>query len=134
VRLPQSQFLRFCLVGVVGFVADAGILQVLLANTRAGLYLGRVVSFLIAATLTWALNRWFTFDAVRGSLVSSGRQWRRYVALTALGAAINYGVYAACLAEFALTRKIPALAVAAGSVVALAFNYLAAKYLVFRSG
>jgi putative flippase GtrA len=115
-------------------MADAGLLHVLLANTQAGLYLGRVVSFVIAATATWALNRWYTFRSARGPRGSGARQWRRYVALTAVGAAINYGVYAACIAEWTLMRRIPALAVAAGSLAALAFNYLTAKYLVFRAG
>jgi putative flippase GtrA len=123
------QFLRFCLVGAAGFVVDAGILQLLIG---AGLdrYSGRVLSYLAAATVTWLLNRRYTFvDAAAQPL---HRQWAYYVGVNAIGAAVNYLVYAGCLLASSRFYDHPVLAVAAGSAVALLFNFVANRYLVFR--
>jgi putative flippase GtrA len=131
-RLPDSQFLRFCAVGTVGFVVDAGVLYALMRGLGADPYSGRVASFLTAASITWALNRAFTFRAEAARVgVNLSRQWRDYVALMAVGAAINYGVYALCLLNSPAMRAIPTLAVAAGSLAGLASNYLTSKYLIF---
>ena len=131
-RLPDSQFLRFCAVGTVGFVVDAGLLYALMRGAGADPYSGRVASFLVAASVTWALNRSFTFRAAAAQAPGNlRRQWRDYVALMAVGAAINYGVYVLCLLNSPLMRAIPTLAVAVGAVVALAFNYLMSKNLIF---
>jgi putative flippase GtrA len=132
VKLPESQFLRFCVVGTVGFVVDAGLLYALMRGAGADPYSGRVASFLVAASVTWALNRSFTFRSeTAGARDRMHRQWRDYVALMAVGAAINYGVYVLCLLNSPVMRAIPTLAVAVGAVVALAFNYLASKNLIF---
>lgn len=125
----HRQFLRFCLVGVGGFLVDGGVVQ-LLAFCGVNLYGARVVSFLLAATATWALNRHFTFR-LSGTKVDH-REWVRYVMTTSLGAFINYGVYVLCLRFWPLTHIWPVLGVAAGSAIALGFNFLASKYLIFK--
>jgi putative flippase GtrA len=123
------QFLRFCLVGGVGFVVDAGIL-LLLIGVGLDRYSGRVLSYLAAATVTWLLNRRYTFtDAMARPL---HRQWAHYVGVNAIGAAVNYLVYAGCLLASGTFYDRPVLAVAAGSAVALLFNFAANRYLVFR--
>lgn len=125
-----GQFFRFCAVGAVGFAVDAGLLWLLLESAAMGPYAGRIVSFLAAATVTWALHRVFTFpDARRGP---RGRQWLHFVAVNGAGALLNYGVYALLIATTALFAQNPVLAVAAGSAVALAVNFTANRLWVFR--
>ena len=119
-----SQFLRFCLVGVIGFVVDAGTLEALVRLDLAGLYLGRVLSYLLAASVTWLLNARFTFR-------QAGR-WDVYVILNAIGAGVNYATYAAVLAALPATRDMPSVAVAAGSAVALLVNFASNRWLVFK--
>lgn len=126
----RSQFLRFALVGVAGFVVDAGVVTLL---TRAGgidPYSSRVVSFVAAATATWWLNRNFTFKV--DATASRARQWLRFVVVNAGGALINYGTYVAVLQIWATAHAYPAIGVAFGSITGLAFNFPASKYLVFR--
>ena len=53
----SRQFLRFCIVGTIGFVVDAGSLYLIMATTGAGPYLARLFSFMMAASATWILNR-----------------------------------------------------------------------------
>ena len=49
----RRQFARFAAVGVIGFVVDSAVLYLCLHVAGLGLYGGRVVSYLVAATTTW---------------------------------------------------------------------------------
>lgn len=122
----MTQFQRFCLVGTVGFVIDAGILQVLVVGAQSNIYASRLVSFLAAATATWWMNRRYTFGVQRQP---SRAEWLRYIALMVLGAVINYGVYALCVTVWILAREQPWLAVALGSVAGLGANYATSSKL-----
>jgi putative flippase GtrA len=125
-----SQFLRFGTVGVVGFLVDAGVLMLLLRLTSAGLYASRVVSFLSAATVTWFLNRTFTFDA--GSRTTLAQEWFRFICANAIGGLLNFGVYSALVSFSRLFNLHPALAVAAGSLAGLGVNFGLSRAFIFR--
>ena len=126
-----AQFVKFGLVGVVGFVVDAGALFLLIAVGDIGPYIGRIYSFLIAASVTWVLHRNFTFkSAARGPAAG---QWVRFVAVNAFGAAVNYGVYAALLLTSETFLAAPVLAVAVGSLTAWTFNFFASRRYVFKA-
>ena len=126
-----AQFVKFGLVGVIGFLVDASALYGLLAATDLGLYLSRIVSFLLAATATWILNRTFTFsDAVDAPVLP---QWLRFVTVNAAGGLVNYGVYVVLLLTFEALHGLPIVAVAAGSLAGLAVNFAASRRFVFRA-
>ncbi len=128
----MAQLLRFAAVGCVGFAIDVAVLQLLLA-AGAGLLGGRAGSFLAAATTTWALNRRFTFNthAPATGPAATGRQWLRFLAANGVGGTINFGVYTALVLSTGLCHQQPALAVAAGSLAGLAFNFAASRHWVF---
>ncbi|MBK6508126.1 MAG: GtrA family protein [Haliea sp.] len=44
---------RFALVGTVGFIVDASVLQMLVSWFGVGLLTGRIFGYLAAATITW---------------------------------------------------------------------------------
>ena len=125
-----GELLRYGIVGAAGFVVDAGLLSLLLGATALGPYLGRVVSFLAAGTLTWWLHRRFTFPAARRDRRS--RQWARFLAVNGGGALLNYGIYAALVAGVPWFGRTPVAAVAIASAVALAVNFTANRFVVFR--
>ena len=127
----RKEILFFAISGVIGFVVDAGIVQFLVREWQVNPYEARLVSFLCAATTTWAFNRKITF-AGRGSGGSRRRQLIRYIIAMAGGFALNYGAYAACVATFALVREWPAIGVAAGSIAGAVVNFLSSKYWIFR--
>jgi len=128
--LMRSQFLRFGVVGIVGFLVDAGVLQLMLW-LGLGPYRGRLVSFLAAATGTWLGNRRFTFNADRER--PSHREWLRYVSLMVVGGVVNYGAYVTCLMGSALVQTYPVIGVAVGSIAGLVVNFLSSRYLVFKA-
>jgi putative flippase GtrA len=126
-----GQFLRFGIVGVAGFGVDASVLAAAL-TMGSGVYWGRALSYVAAATCTWALNRHWTFRDRTSGRVS---QWARFLAVNALGGAMNYGVYA-LLVRHTGDRSVafPVFAAAVGSLCGLAFNFMLSKRLVFRPG
>ena len=102
-----GQFLRFGIVGAVGFVVDAGLLHLLLI-WGLGPYSGRVVSFLAAATMTWILNRSFTFRRdspstadpapMHSAAMHPAGEWLAYLGVMVVGGMANYGTYAVAVA------------------------------------
>lgn len=127
----HRQILLFALVGALGFVVDAGIVQVLVREFSVNPYGARVVSFLAAATTTWGFNRRYTFAGHGGG--SRQRELLRYLVAMAGGFALNYGAYAACLLAWPLVREWPAIGVAVGSVAGALLNFLSSKYWIFRT-
>ena len=131
-RLPPAyeQFAKFCVVGTVGFLADAGALYLLMSFLNMDPYTGRIFSFLFAATVTWALNRVYTFRS--SALAPMTRQWARFVTANTVGGALNYGVYSALVLSGGWFIKAPVLAVAVGSIAGLAFNFTVSRKYVFN--
>ena len=125
----MSQFARFCVVGTIGFVVDAGILQALVSGLGADPYAARVASFLAAASVTWWLNRRFTFAV---SARPSRSEWVRYVGFMVLGALANYGAYAIAITVSELVRANLWLGVALGSLCGLAINFATSRAFVFK--
>lgn len=128
----RREILFFAISGVVGFVVDAGIVQFLVREWAVNPYEARLVSFLCAATTTWAFNRKITF-AGKGAGGSRRRQLIRYIVAMAGGFALNYGAYAACVATLPIVREWPAIGVAAGSIAGAVVNFLSSKYWIFRA-
>ena len=122
------QFVRFGVVGTVGFVVDTAVLYAGLA-LGLGLYGGRAVSYLAAATTTWALNRAWTFRGQGQAPVM--RQWALFVAINLVGFAFNYGTYAALVAGVAFVAQYPVIGVAAGSLAGMLGNFLLSRRFVF---
>ena len=124
------QFLKFGIVGVIGFLVDVGILNFCMHEFGMGRYSGRLVSFIIAASTTWICNRLFTFRGQGGG--HAGKQWAKFVTVSAGGFVLNYGTYALLIATVPLVHEYPWLGVAAGSVAGMFFNFFAARRVVFR--
>ena len=128
-RLIMGQFLSFSVVGALGFLVDVTVLSLALIG-GLGLYTGRVVSYLAAATFTWYCNSKVTF---RSTNVGLKLECFRFVLWNIVGGAVNYSVYALLIAQNGLFAGKPALAVAVGSLAGLAINFLVSRLLVFRS-
>jgi putative flippase GtrA len=131
-----GQVLRFGIVGGIGFLVDAGLLQLML-QFGLGYYGGRLISFLAAATTTWILNRSFTFrrDSPSGTHPAPTQplgEWLAYLGLMVIGGVVNYGTYAAAVELSETVRRVPALGVALGSLAGMAINFWSAKTMVFE--
>lgn len=123
------QFLRFGIVGTAGFLVDTAVLYAAIW-AGAGPYGGRVLSYLVAASITFTLNRIWTFRGAPGA--PWGRQWVLFLAVNLIGFVLNWGTYAVLVASLPLVAAHPVLGVAAGSVAGLGGNFLASRAFVFR--
>src|SRR5438045_3356757 len=106
------QFIHFGLIGTGGFVVDTSVLYFVMGVVGLDHYTGRVASWFVAATFTWAMNRRFTFADKRPPF----RQWLAFLAANAFGGVVNYAVYAGLVTFVPLVAAIPVLGVAAGSI------------------
>jgi putative flippase GtrA len=121
-RSSLEKALRFLCVGGIGFCLDAAVLVLL---TRAGLsaYVARLISLACSISLTWILNRHFSFGE---SSYHAAFEYGRYAIVAMLAAAVNYGVYALCL-----TQTTPLVAMVAGSAAAILLTFTGYDRWVF---
>lgn len=123
------QVISFAIVGVAGLAVDVIALYAFL-GLGAGYWLGRLGSFLLAASFTWMLNRRVTFD---GTTADPMRQWLNYLMVNVVGGVLNLGVYGALIVTSDVVRSAPVLGVAAGSMSGALWNFVLSQRLVFRS-
>jgi putative flippase GtrA len=117
------------MVGVVGYIVDAGILLLLVQLASLQPLPARIWSFVIAASVTFVFNQRFTFRMQESFSV---QRWSFYLAATAFGAAINVGLYHAWIQRTDTTPSNLMLGTAVGSLVAMTVNYAVSSLLVFR--
>lgn len=127
----HSQALRFAVSGVLGLGVDTLVLHGLMA-LGLGFAWARGLSFLAAATFTWLFNRRHTF-AQHQPVPPSWREWLRYLGAMAVGGVVNYGASLWAYQAMAQVRAWPVIALALGSAAGMVFNFLSARYLVFRA-
>jgi putative flippase GtrA len=122
------QFFRFGVVGTIGFLVDTSVLYAGLA-VGFGLYWGRALSYVVAATATWALNRAWTF---RGqSSAPPLQQWAAFLLICLVGFAFNYGAYVVLVATVPFAAQHPVVGVAAGALAGMIGNFLLSRRFVF---
>jgi putative flippase GtrA len=127
--VAMAQAIRFGAVGTVGFLVDAGVLWLAMRLLDADPYSGRALSFFVAVSTTFALNRSFTFRDRRRDRLS--RRWAGFVAVNGVGGVINYTTYALLIATVGAVAAYPVLGVAAGSLAGFAFNFTLSRRFVF---
>jgi putative flippase GtrA len=132
-RVWKLQFARFAVIGTAAFVVDTVVLYGGLA-IGLGLYGGRALSYLVAATFTWYGNRRITFAATRAhGAKAAAAEWIRFLMANLVGGAVNYATYAGLVNLLPVVRAYPILGVAAGSIAGLGVNFTLSKFVVFRA-
>jgi putative flippase GtrA len=129
-RMPPAQaFIRFACIGAIGFAVDAAVLQLLVSAGGWSPFAARAVSFPVALTCTFLLNRAWTFRSLR---MSAGRAYGAYGAIQAIGALLNLAVFSFCLLLAPPLYERPVIALGIGALVTLFFNFYASRKLVFN--
>jgi len=132
-KAVDSRFLLFAAVGTAGFVVNEIALWLVHHLTALDYYTSQIPAFFVAVTFTWWGNRMLTFreHAARASVL---REWAKFVAANGLGAAANYALYVSLLRFAPPPADNPYLALAAGTLFGLVFNFTLSKRFVFRAG
>jgi putative flippase GtrA len=116
---------RFLGVGAVGYIVNLAVYATLIHPAAIGYGAASVLAFVFALATTFVLNRYVTFGAGGGSLVSQA--WR-YVLVNLTGFATMLLVLAAGV-ELAHVAEIPAQAIAAAAAAPV--NYLGGRIWAF---
>ena len=119
----------FAVAGTLGFLTHATILTALVRGLGVPAYPAWFPAFLVAVTVTYTVNRGWTFRARAGG--DRVREYARYVLLQSGGAALNNVTYAAALWAHPLFRDQPVVALAFGCLAGMVANYLSARHLAF---
>ncbi|HEY5410384.1 MAG TPA: GtrA family protein, partial [Caulobacteraceae bacterium] len=132
VARADAEFLRFMVVGGLGFVMDTSLLQVFL-HLGLGYYTGRIPSFLIACAVTWVINRVWTFKS--GRQTGKARSAALYLGVQCVGWAANLMIYGLGLLLFPGLKQWPLimLPLALGAGGGMVVNFLGSKHLAFRA-
>jgi putative flippase GtrA len=119
------------MAGTVGFVVDSGVLYLCVRLFGWDPYSGRALSFLAAATTTWALNRRFTFRNQTPRTRLPG-QYLRYLLGALTGGSVNYATYAGLVYTSVWVQTYLIVGVAVGSLAGMVVNFAVSKWWVFR--
>ena len=130
-----AQITSFALIGLLGYVIDAGITYAGAKYAGLSPELARPPGIVVATIVNFLLNRAVTF---RHSSAPLARAFLRYIAVASVGLAVNFGVYSACVLlapRFGLeaTPAILPLFVAAGVGAAMVLTFLGFRFFAFRS-
>ncbi len=124
----SARFVRFVVIGGVGFVIEASII------TLVGHLLGwdaidaRMLSFPCAVMATWWLNRKYNFRS-RNRLLVEGSS---YFVVQVAGALSNLAMFAWCISISPFFAAWPVVGLAVGAVAGLLVNFFLSNYFVFR--
>jgi len=125
--LLRHRFVRFSIVGGVGFVIEAGLLTYFATVPGLGSIKGRAISFPIAVVTTWWLNRTLTFQSNN----NPHRESFRYFLVQSLGAVANLGVFMVLVSVFPGLRSIPVVPLFIAAIFGLLVNFVLSKKYVF---
>lgn len=123
----MKRFMRFAMVGAIGFAVDVGVTLGLLATGLVGPFGARAAAIALAVLCTWFCNRNFTFGKSGHHVVREGVL---YGSIGITSALLNYAVYSALLISFPMLRPLLALVLASAS--ATAYSYFGYARFVFR--
>ncbi|MFN3399751.1 MAG: GtrA family protein [Ferrovibrio sp.] len=121
--------LRFLIVGCIGFAVDGGTLMLLDEGAGWSPLLARSVSFPVAVTVTWLLNRMWTFRHVHQRAATP--QYVLYLMIQLGGLAINFSVFALLIGHIAWFAAYPVAGLAVGAALALVFNFVCSVRFTF---
>lgn len=124
----SKSFFKFCVVGSIGFLVEAIIIETIKHLLPSFLVYVRFLSFPTALLVTWALNRMFVFESKK----SRTKEIIKYTIVQSTGAFLNIAIYTILLITNSFFREYPLIALGIGSGVALISNYTLSKSWVFK--
>lgn len=88
----RNRFLRFAIVGAIGFVVDFGVFNLVISLTPIRAVWASVLSFLAAVVSNFTWNRFWTYPDSRSK--AFGRQFVQFIVVSLIGLAIRTPLFA----------------------------------------
>ena len=118
------------MVGAAGFGTDALLFLALSQGGGMSVMPARALAFLPATGVTWWLNRRYVFRTAGGTRSRRG-EYLRHLAIQGVGIALNFGTFYLAVRAGLGAGTAQLLPLALGSGVAMVFNFLGARRVVF---
>ncbi|WP_376785398.1 GtrA family protein [Pantoea piersonii] len=131
-KIRSSHLIKFLVVGAVGFFVD-GSLLLILKHLGMSLTISRLFSFSIAVSCTWFLNKSWTFNVRDDNSKKNFKRHSLYIIFQCLGAIINFCVFVFLTKKSLIMQSFPLMPFSIASGLAMFFNYLTSKFIVFKS-
>lgn len=131
-RRGFRQFVKFGVVGAAGMLIDLGIYNILAVLLGYNIYFARAISFTLAATNNYILNRKWTFHSSEKKLAA---EYGKYFFIALIGLFLNLGImrllqpWALRFSSLLMQKNIPVLI---AIVIVLIWNFTANKFWVFK--
>jgi putative flippase GtrA len=126
-----KKLMFFGAAGIFGFMADAGV--TLLLQASLGAYLARLPGFIAAATITWLINRRFTFADSTSGYDHIYKEYLHYLSLMIFGLIVNYVTYLGVVTVFHGSHWAVLAGIAAGSIGGMLVNFFNAQKFLYSS-
>ncbi|MFH1457273.1 MAG: GtrA family protein [Patescibacteria group bacterium] len=120
------QFFKFCVVGTIGAIIDIGGLYILVEFVHIYYLLAAVISFIVAVTNSYFLNKYWTFQNKSNN---HAKQFIGFLLVSIAGLIINLAVMYALVERMAIWYL---LSKAIASIVVLFWNFFMNKYVTFK--
>ena len=122
------ELIQFGTVGVAGFLANTAIVYAI--RGVFGLYIAGLLAWVFAATITWFLNRNWTYrDRSRAPLQ---QQWALFLFTNSIGFALYYLTYVSLITSSHLCAAQPIIAIFLGAIAGMLANFSLARRFVFQ--
>lgn len=121
------QFLKYCLVGASGLVVNLAVYAFLVKKAGFHYLPGATLSFIVAATNNFLLNKYWTFDNPQGAVFT---QMSRFVIISISSLILNLAILSMLLENFLIGNRIVAQVIAISLVTV--FNFTGNKMWSFR--
>lgn len=131
-KKTNRQFVKFAVVGVIGTLIDVGIYNILAILCAYNIYISRSISFTLAATNNYILNRVWTFKSKDKRVA---RQFGKFFVISLVGLGLNLLIMkmledvVSPIENEIIRKNVPVII---AILIVLFWNFFANKYWTFK--
>jgi putative flippase GtrA len=118
-RRAFGQFWKYCLVGASGFVINLLVFWLMLSVFNLHYLLAATISFAVAVTNNFVLNKYWTFGNPEGDVIS---QAGRFAVISVMSWILNLLILRLLIEDINMDSEIVAQAIAVSMVTVLNFS------------
>lgn len=126
IKNNKSKLFLFSIVGILAFVLDGFMCQILIKIVGLSANIARAISIFTAMNFSWLMNRKHTFKVTYKKKLS---EWVAFIALISIGNTINYFMFLYSINILGVSQLHIWVSLAIGSLSGLFFNFTATKFL-----
>lgn len=130
----NKEFLIFCLIGLLGFFFDYELFIFFFTFLDQYIYFAKFISTLIAITLTFFLNRFFTFKLQSQKLkYKKHKEYTLYLLVQVIGGFVNFISFSTLIYFYPELLTIPIIPTAISAIFVAFLSFLNLKLFIYKN-